>query len=126
MKLEWLVHRWIADLAAKGKCPQFEILCHLIGPLAESLAPAAEKRAIQRLSFRYPLLNVQHNLRQKRETRGADRRRMLTYQGKTQCLSAWAREIGLSAHGLRLRLQKYSVAVALSTAKQRKRQTQVA
>lgn len=125
-KLEWLVHRWIADLAAKGKRPRFEILCKLTGPLAQWLAPAAERRAIQVLSFRYPLLNVQHNLHQKRETRHADGRRMLTHQGKTQSLSAWAREIGLSRQGLHQRLEKYSVAVALMTPKQRKRQKQVA
>ncbi len=40
--------------------------------------------------------------------------RMIEYQGRTQNLSAWARELGLTLEGLRSRLRRMSVKEALS------------
>jgi hypothetical protein len=43
--------------------------------------------------------------------------RMLTFQGRTQCVAWWARELGISVFALRRRIdvQKWSVEKALST-----------
>lgn len=47
--------------------------------------------------------------------------RSITYDGKTQTLSAWAREIGLSRKSLEGRLASWSVEAALTTPKGKKR-----
>lgn len=43
--------------------------------------------------------------------------RLITFNNKTQCLTAWAKEVGLSNHGLRYRLKLVPPDVALTAQK---------
>ena len=48
-------------------------------------------------------------------TQRTDAKRMVTHQGRTQNASAWARELGITYHGLRERLRRGEpIATALS------------
>lgn len=51
------------------------------------------------------------------QSRNTRRNRRFTYQGKTQCVAAWAEEVKLSYHTLwsRLCVRKWDVAAALLT-----------
>lgn len=48
------------------------------------------------------------------QARNTRKNRIITFQGRSQCLSAWAKELGLSPNGLRKRLRRWPLDKALS------------
>jgi hypothetical protein len=50
----------------------------------------------------------------KEQSRNTSSNRLVSFMGKTQCLAAWAEEIGAPYNILRYRLNKYSVEKAFS------------
>jgi len=119
-KIERPLSDWLILLRQKGKEPRFEVLCKLTGPLQERLLLACERDAIKRLCWRHDLLNIQCNLRKIEERRRKWRSRMISYQGKTQCCAAWARELGISRERLRQRLDAYPLEKAMNPPSRRK------
>ncbi|MBP90187.1 MAG: hypothetical protein CMJ64_26340 [Planctomycetaceae bacterium] len=55
----------------------------------------------------------------RRHKLGLPSARHLTYDGKTQSIPAWAREVGITREALRYRLKRMPIAEALTTPKQK-------
>lgn len=109
------LREWLRELDAAGKKPDIAILLRLTGPLSWLAKRDAERAAIRFWSTGNPgrLLQKVHVSDQRKERP----ERLFTLDGKTQCMAAWAREIGISRERLRQRLIKYSTLVALTTPK---------
>ena len=135
------VRKWVAELKASGLVPRFEVLAEADGYIR---ATFAEAEFIFNLGAKHDLLNQNgsyevrmRNLQAQRERNAArrkrrrerqerirrreaekgpikSRQRMLTVNGRTQNMAAWAKELGISREGLRQRLLRHPVDVALS------------
>ena len=108
------LREWLRELDANGKKPGFRILVRLTGPESQFVRYAAERRAIQRYSYLTPgrLLQTAHVASPSESGRLA---RMVTLNGRTQGITAWAKELGISRQRLHQRLAKYPPRVALTT-----------
>jgi len=110
----------IADLAHDGLVPEFDVIAELScvnGVVGSNLVTLCENKMIRhyrnynRYNGYQPLFNVAP------VDRAVSRTPRITFAGKTQCVAAWARDLGITRERLRQRLEKYTVEVALTTPK---------
>lgn len=101
--------------------PGFQVLCHNCN-FAKSVHGECPHK--QEMRGEYKVVDIEKTLNP-RSPRNRSRRRMITHDGKTMCLSDWGKETGISRSAIQIRLDRlgWSVHDALTKPVRKRKKT---